>query len=265
MTEKTPPPYVILPRFISDMLMERELSHTQYLILVWLRHTADMMGITTTSLSSIREDLDLKISDDAVRKALQHLRSKRLIHYANRQGKGGSFRIRISHCFVGKHNYREYPEPEATTIEVSQPEMDTPTPIHTPSIPKLEQAIPNLEDERRKLAKAFSVPSSPSSIRSPYNDTDTERDIKTLASSTKGRTSTVNFHPRSEEQEAVRRIALAVGDPDINPLLWALKQYGLPVIEESWADLKRQKAAGTHIANQGAFLMAIIKSKGSKR
>ena len=259
-----PLPYTTNPRFLAQMLREREISPTDYLILTWLRNTADIMGIATTSLSDIKDDLSLKVHENTINKILRSLREKNFIDFQNRQGKRGSFQIRMGYWLLPKRNYRELPtQALKNKDEYRNLEVQSSNKIIEVS-PKSTTPIPNLDEMKSQLVKSFSVDKPATVFPTSYNDKDTAKEIETLTVSSNGRTLTSRFHPRSHEEEAVLRIALALGEPHINPLLTALKDYGLEAIEGAYKEVKRRKDSENPPQNPGGYLMGIIKKRASK-
>ncbi|MES2994660.1 MAG: hypothetical protein V4681_01340 [Patescibacteria group bacterium] len=223
------------------------------------------MGITTTSLGDIRDDLDLTISENTINKILRSLRDKSQIDFENRQGRRGSFPIWMGYWLLPKQNYREVPDCNPKTPALLETVEEKMLSEEEEVRPKLSAAIPNFDEMKSQIAKGYSISEPSTSFLSPYNDKDTERDTKTLSVSSNGRTFTGAFQPKSLEEAAVRRIALAVGDPHINPLLAVLNVHGLRVIEQAYEELQRRKNSGAPLDNPGGYLMGIIKKKTSKK
>lgn len=84
--------FVFLPRYLKDMVFDKEITTQEFQVLSWIRLLADPYGIATTSFDDLVNDLDLP-SKNRANAIILGLKKKGLLDYQDRAGKKGSFKI----------------------------------------------------------------------------------------------------------------------------------------------------------------------------
>ena len=271
MTNQNKPPFNTVPHYIASDYRGGELSINQLRLLLWLRLIGTPYGIATTSLVDLKNDVfpDLDLKINTINSMLLKLRQKQHVFFEPRQGKAGTFDIKLNHWMKPKKKYQTldkfFPEPRQwistegeVTVEDSYPQDNPPE-----ASQKLEEQNQKLMEQKDQLIKKVSGDSDSRQIRSYHNEHDTENQLDThvtLEKTFKG-TLTNDFEPRDGVQARCKEIAQDVRDEYINPLLSVLRKDGLRIIEKAWGILKEDRAAGKRIEkSEAAYLMAIIRN-----
>jgi hypothetical protein len=228
-------PYITIPRYIVDDVRDGKITYREYELYVWIRLQANPYGISTTSTESIRSDLQHFKSTDWVSKTLRSLRSKKYLHYKERQGHRGSFRInfgdwilkggkikQIKHLFDGEELRSENGE---TTEKSSEVGLDNASATPKSDEPKPETKSVNEEDK------------SNFGVRSPHTDTETQKDIETQRIVGNQKTfkgvATRYYFPKSDDERRCKEIATEVEDPCMDFILKMLREHGIETINDA--------------------------------
>ncbi|OGK49414.1 MAG: hypothetical protein A3I86_01630 [Candidatus Zambryskibacteria bacterium RIFCSPLOWO2_02_FULL_39_14] len=270
MTNQNKPPFNTVPHYIASDYRGGELSINQLRLLLWLRLIGTPYGIATTSLVDLKNDVfpDLDLKINTINSMLLKLRQKQHVFFEPRQGKAGTFDIKLNHWMKPKKKYQTldkfFPEPRQwistegeATVEDSYPQAKPPE-----ASQKSEGQNQKLIEERDRLINKVSVNSETRQIRSYHNEHDTEHQLEnhdTLEKVSFKGTLVKDYQPTNYEEQQCRDIANEVGETYINPLLKALRTDGFRRIEQAWGIYREDRAAGKKIDKPAAYFFGIIK------
>lgn len=247
MTNQDRQPFNTIPHYIAADYRGGKLKINQLRVLLWLRAIGTPYGIATTSLNDLKHDVfpydDLKIN--TINSILIKLRQKRHIYFEPRQGKAGTFDIKLNHWLMPNKGYQTLDKYFAVDDEQNNSPKTEPDDTLYPQAEssedhqKLEGQNQKLREMKSGLIKGMSVDSQPRQIRSYHNEHDTEHQIENHQNESKAikRVVTADYEPgENAERRRCKQIALAVGDPYMNFILSALKNPdgGIEVIEDGY-------------------------------
>jgi len=186
MTNQNKPPFNTVPHYIASDYRGGELSINQLRLLLWLRLIGTPYGIATTSLVDLKNDVfpDLDLKINTINSMLLKLRQKQHVFFEPRQGKAGTFDIKLNHWMKPKKKYQTldkfFPEPRQwistegeVTVEDSYPQDNPPE-----ASQKLEEQNQKLMEQKDQLVKKVSGDSDSRQIRSYHNEHDTEHQLE---------------------------------------------------------------------------------------
>ena len=171
--------WVIFPRKIREDLINGLISKAEFFVLCYLRSGYNPYGKTHTSLENINSDVfGNEVSKSYINKIMLSLKSKRYLHYDNRQGRRGSFEVRFGDCItpdgavltLNKYFGQKLVENSSTDVTDDKEEVRGEGDLNQ------EQVNQKLK-EIRKSIKGLSDEKKVDSVRGSYNDKDNEKDI----------------------------------------------------------------------------------------
>lgn len=277
MTNQNRPSYNTIPHYIAADYRSGKLKLNELMLLLWLRATGNPYGFTTTSLDALRDDIFPELKKNTVNSTLLKLRQKRYVYYELRQGRRGSFDIRLDHWLTPKNGYQTLGKFFAADDEgikaAEESSSQEPYPQAHPSEDSQKLAGQNqkLREMKSGLMKGMSVNSESRSIRSYQHEHETEHQIEnhdnTLVKNSFKGTLVRDFQPNldSREESECKRIALEVGETYINPLIHVLRTDGFRIIEQAYGLYREDRAAGKSIEHPPAYFYGIIKKLREQR
>ncbi len=265
MKEKEKPrPYNTLPRFLAEDYLDKKLTRSELILLLWLRSIADIFGVTTTSASTLRDDMFPGVEVNTVEKLLLSVKKKGYVDYPNHQGRRGSIRIQSDEWLIrGKGVLRitKLPNP-SEVISVPQITGESGAEVNH----KLNDENQKFLEQKNQLAQRFSIIPTDYAITSHHNEHEHEnkKENDTSGSTFKG-TLVSEFNPTNGEERRLKVVALEIGEECINPLLNELrKPRGMWVIEKAFQIYEQDKKDGKRISSPPAYLMGVIKKIRAK-
>ena len=247
--------FVPFPRRIASNVKSGVISGNEFLLYSWLRANLKPYGVTTISLSSLKDDIFKAVSENYINKLLHSLRSKRYIYYQDRQGRRGSFEVHMGELKLPSGQIRTldkfFTQQEVRSDEASQPEVKA-------------QVTPNNNTPSQKLGlvkshltQRFST-NRQTQVRSSNNDNEKENYNNLSIEKTAFKGEAVNdYKPDSTETVRCYEIAKALGEKDMNFMLSVLREHGLGTIERAWG-LYQEKAQSNKIDNPAAYFNGIV-------
>jgi hypothetical protein len=233
---KLPFQFVIFPKRIASDFRNGDISPNQWKLYMWLRLNMNPYGITTTSISSIREDIFKGVGLSYVRRLLLELRSNKYLYFEDHQGRGGSFEIKfgelktpdnvivsIEHYFVDKKVTTEDKENTKANMEASHNFESKSHKSEVQETPNSEGDLANTEQEK---------------VTSHYNENKMEKKNDNYNSSTtlNEKRETQSYIPQNDNEARCKEIAIEVGDEYVDFILSALyhKYGGIEIIEKAF-------------------------------
>lgn len=270
MTNQNRPSYNTVPHYIAKDYRGGELNINQLRLLLWLRATGTPYGIATTSLVDLKNDVfpDLDLKINTINSMLLKLRQKQHVFFEPRQGKAGTFEVRLNHWFTPNKGYKTldkfFPEPRQWLNAEGEPIVKDSFPQANSSeaSQKLEEQNQKLLEQKNQLTKRFSTKYAGLGIRSSHNEHETEHQIEnhdTLEKVSFKGTLVRDYQPTNYEEQRCKEIASEVKDTYISPLLKALRTDGLRRIEQALGIYREDRAAGKKIDKPAAYFFGIIK------
>ena len=142
--------YVPIPRNIVRDCRNGLISQPERNLLVWLRITADKMGVTHCSMADLSvEAFNDKVTVSYINKLLRSLKGKRLVWYEDRPGRRGVFELHHRDWMLKGNNIKElddlFEDEEdiggIVAQSVIQSEVDEEKVAESQSIERSKQAI----------------------------------------------------------------------------------------------------------------------------
>jgi len=250
--------FVIFPRSILDRLRRGELSRNEFMALCYIRLSGNPFGIAVASLENIRNDVFRgKVSLNYCNKLMLSLKRKRLIYYEERSGRRGSFEVHLGDWSL--------PNKEVKTLDHFFGQEPVRGEGKTLSVVSQTSPAPSqsLEGMKQQLVERLSMNSALHSVRPSYTDTETDIETNGNREAHNGinpdRLVRVNeFVPMKQEEEACWKIARALGEEHINPMLALYTKHGINVLLVA-CGLLQEDAQKKQIENKGAYFEAIVK------
>lgn len=251
-------PYTTTPRYIAEDVRSGKMTPSEWRIYQWLRINASPYGISTTSISSLQNDIYPGVSDNHINRILISLRSKKYLYFDNRRGRRGSFDV----------HFGDWPLPnqKIRTLDKYFSKKGVRTPEEVDMEDGLEvgyevnEASQMLEQERKRLTEHVSMSREREEIRTSYNETDHENDHNdTLEKSMKYKTAK-EFQPKNHEEERCKEIAEKVGEKYMNSILRTYKRHGLPILLSAFEVFMEDRGKGKMIDNPPAYFQGIVKN-----
>ncbi len=205
MTNQNRPSYNTTPHYIAADYRSGKLKLNELVLLLWLRATGNPYGFVITSLDALRDDIFPELKKNTVNTILLGLRKKRYAFYELRQGRGGSFDIRLDHWLTPKNGYQTLDKFFTSDGKDTEQEKESHGKEPYPQVNSSEDSQKSREQNQKLLeAKAglinkFSGNASNRQIRSYQHEHETEHQIEnhdTLGKSFKG-TLVRDFQPQS--------------------------------------------------------------------
>ena len=161
-------PFIPLPRSIASDFKNGRIARNELILYLWVIANANPYGISTVSISALRDDIFRNIGENYVNKLLLSLRSKRYIFFEVHRGRRGSFEVKFGDFLTPDHN----------TTDINKHFKDTD--VRSEYIPitqnkseenqNLEAKSQKLEEKKRQLHNKFSFDRQSTKIRTNYND-----------------------------------------------------------------------------------------------
>lgn len=260
MKEKQKPrPYNTLPRFLAEDYLDKKLTRSELILLLWLRSIADIFGVTTTSSSTLRDDMFPGIEVNTVEKLLLSVKKKGYIDYPNHQGRRGSIRIQSDEWLIRGKGVLRITKPSNPSEVMSMPQSTGESEAEANH--KLGDENQKFLEQKNQLTQRFSIIPTDHAITSHHNEHEYEnkKENDTSGSTFKG-TLVKDFNPTNGEERRLKVVALEIGEENINTLLNELrKPRGMWVIEKAFEVYNEDKKNGKRISSPAAYLMGVIK------
>ncbi len=247
--------YIVILREIRDMRLRGELSRAEFDVYVWTRLTCNAYGIAQISLEDIANDV-LSGSKNYANKVLLELRRKKLIWYADRQGRKGSFEIHHGDFLTLDRQIKTLDKYFGTSIVRSKTKSDIPNQSEVNA--EVSTKIQKFSDSENEEKSTQSLDVINEFFRSIDNDRYKEKDkdkIDYRASSLKG-IPVGEFESKNSEESRCLEIAQALGENDMRFILSALHRCGLAKVEEAWGLVRE----GKNIENPRKYFNTIVTS-----
>lgn len=259
--QEQPEPYITIPRYIASDYREGKISLNEWILYTWIRTNANPYGIASANISALRTDVFPKVTENYVNQLLLSLRDKKYLYFASRQGHRGSFEVHFGDWLLPAGRIKRlntfFGLPEVRSTD------ETPTEQEPEVTLKSDALSQKLNVSKSELDEVFSFDSPARSVRSPYNDTDKEKDKEKNESlakpSFKGKR-VQDFMPRNSEEARCQEIAVKVNEEHIDWILSVLRRYGIGIIETAWGRYKEDVGDGKTIYNSAAYFQGIIKA-----
>ncbi|MSU74875.1 hypothetical protein EXS57_03845 [Candidatus Kaiserbacteria bacterium] len=265
--------YTIIPRSVASDYRSRKITRQERILYEWLRMIANPYGTAVVDMQGVGEDCLGNVSTSYVNKILLSLKSKRYIYYESRAGCRGSFEVKLGDVILPRKDTGD--ENHVTSIEkyFTQEQSVEPLSALAPiagSEVRTELVIPSQRSvaQKKKADAAFSSVGELMKVRGYDTDTETHPDTEsddTLKKRTKypqNEVTPLAFIPTSHVEEKAKSIASALGEKTMGTLLWAMREYGEPMVTVAWKNYEGSKGYQT-AKNKGAYFMAVL--KGNKR
>lgn len=245
-----------------DALLDGKITPNAYDLYLRIRHAASLYGILQTSLSILRAELThRKWSENYINKLLLVLKKSGLIYYETRSGRRGSFNIRFEGFFLNDGRVSVLPQSKSNENADTAVE-DVPTPPEVrQSLSSSSQRFTDIKTLTHGLAKKMSV----SEGRGSNNDNDIEKEkIRSYPLKRNALVSPHDFEPHSRETAYCKKIAIAIGERDMNFLLGTLHDHGFQLIEQAWLEYERSdktKIRGGRAAYFNGIVQNLVANK----
>jgi hypothetical protein len=225
--------WIPYPREIYSLFFNGGISSSEYLIYMFIRHSADIYGKSSVSLEMVRSSLSLKIGKNAVNRCLINLKNQKLLWYKNRRGSAKPFSVFFPWFF-----------PHDGKITTIQPFFDDPIKHDNPKpavvlrsehVGEVKRRNQNLLQAGKEVTRMKESIGNNSKFRSAYTDTNTN--IKNIdnVNSDKGEEILVDsFEPNGYEESQCLEIARALGEKDMRFLLSLYRKGYFWAIERAW-------------------------------
>ncbi len=247
--------YIVILREIRDMRLRGELSRAEFDVYVWTRLACNAYGIAQTSLEDVANDV-LSGSKNYANKILSELRRKKLICYADRQGRRGSFEIHHGDFLILGGKIKTLDKYFGISIVRSKTQSDIPNQSEVSA--EVSTKIQKFDSSENEEKSRQSLSDISEFFRSNDNDRYKEKDkdkIEYRASSLKG-IPVEEFEPKNNDESRCLEIAQALGENDMRFILSALRRCGLAKVEEAWGLVRE----GKNIKNPRKYFNTIITS-----
>jgi hypothetical protein len=258
-------PYTATPRFIAEDVRSGKMTSSEWRVYQWLRINANPYGISTTSISSIRDDIYPDVSINYINQLLLSLRSKKYLYYEDRQGHRGSFDVHFGDWRLPNGQIRQLSKSFGETgvrSEVASKDGSGSEPSA-----ELASASQKLVEMKSGLAERLSADTPRSPVRSPHNDTDTENhnNDSLIKKSFEGGKTVREFEASTHAEARCQQIARELGEQYMNPILKILRVRGLLFVESVWGIVQEDIRAGKPIRNKGAYFQQIANNRASNK
>jgi len=167
-------PYTTVPRYIPSDYRQGKLTRNEWILYTWMRTNANPYGILPVSIAGLRAEIFPNVTDGYINRLLLNLLSKKYIFFPKHQGRRGAFEVHFDDWLLPNKTIKQldrYREHQRVRSEQA---------LKTTLIPEEAQTINSssqkYDETIRQLNKRFSFDSLIKEVRSPYNDTDKEKD-----------------------------------------------------------------------------------------
>lgn len=93
--------YVVMPRHIAQDSRNGIISNPERNLLMWVRVTADIRGVSHCSMRSLADEaFNDRVSVSYINKLLRSLKRKRYLWYEDRNGRRGVFEVHLPDWFL---------------------------------------------------------------------------------------------------------------------------------------------------------------------
>lgn len=264
--------FVTFERKILTALRSGEITPNEYFVYGYIRLSGNPYGVATTSFENIRNDIFLgKVGISYCNRLLLSLKSKRYIYYDDRRGRRGSFEVHLGDWIL--------PSKEIKTLDAffdgSQVRGLAVTKSEHPSFDNQNLPPPSKSFSYglSNIFPSFPVCSSDNELRTPYNDTDTEKNTNKDRGdfSLNGKRiwelkPVSSFNPTTREESRCKDIASGLGEEYINGILALRKEHGIDLLEAAYGICKEDMARSKRIkGGWGAWFTGIVRQLAIQR
>lgn len=255
--------FVIQPRQLNRDVLDGKITRDEYHVLVWLRGSANPYATTVITLSGVNNDVfGGKHDDNTVNKILLSLKKKKYLYYTPRQGRRGSFEVKVTDFLLPTSKITTYEELSSKDYVRSALSINGEATAEViPEVTENYQKSKELKTLKRQLVSSVSAHSHG---RSNNNDTynyknkdNNRRDFNKLIPVN-------NFMPDTHEEEVCLSIAREVGETHMNFLLSTKDKYGVQIIEETFSQ-HRGDILSENIRDKAAFFNSRISENIGKK
>lgn len=143
--------YVVMPRHISQDSRNGLISNPERNLLMWIRLTADMTGVSNCSMQGLADEaFNDKVSTSYINKLLRSLKGKRYLWYRDRNGRRGSFEVHLPEWLLKNGTVKEIDNLFHKESVRARVEIKTEIKTEIKAEVKL-QPEPILEDDSQKI------------------------------------------------------------------------------------------------------------------
>lgn len=245
--------FVIHPRQLNRDLLEGKISREEFQVDVWLRGCANPYAVAVVTISGINHDVfGGKYSDNHINKILLSLRSKKYLYYKPRQGRRGSFEIKMVDFLLPTKKITTYEglarassdRSEDGAKNIVQEEL-------MPEVVSFKQKSDKVKSIKKQIASSISVDDL---FRSDNNDTDNNNYKNNNRSKTKPIVTEL-FYPTTDEETFCKDTAYQLGEQDMTYILSIKDRYGISVLKDAY-----EKTYKYHLKNKVENLPGLFNS-----
>ncbi len=253
--------FVTFPRKITGEYRNGSLTKDELFVYMWVRLNANPYGIAITSFSDIKNDLFKgRTSENYINKIFISLKKKRYIYYTRRSGRRGSFEVHFDEWILPTKKVRTLDKffnledvRGLDSIEEEHKEEES------QNLGSGSQRIDEIKSDINTLVSSLS---SGKQVRASHNDKNNNKnnDInrKEIVSN-KEEILVSSFKPSSYNEEQCLKIALELGEKNMNYLLGIKSKHGFSLISSAWSRFK-EDSVGKQIGNKPAYFNGIVKN-----
>lgn len=251
--------YVIYPREYTSDFREGLITPEEWKLLVWLRGTANVYGVTAVNLRALKDDLFRNITENAIQLKLKSLLTKKYIYYKDHRGKRGSFDVHLDKFLTPKGYKSLCGEDDVTITPIENGTMEeVVSEVNQNSLHSTQR----FESAKSSLTKAFSIYHTKPELRPSYNDTNNNTNNDIIDSKEyEIKIPTSTFNPSNSEEARCLEFAKAFNEPGMDSILSNLKKYGIDKLEWAYAQTLESISMGTDIRSAGAYFNRLLNPK----
>lgn len=224
--------FVIHPRKLNRDVLDGNITREEYQVYVWLRGSANPYATAVVTISGIKQDVfGAKYSDNHINKILLSLKSKKYLYYIPRQGRRGSFEIKMVDFLLPTKKITTYEGLVSASSSRSGDRARGEVQEEViPEVVSFEQKSDKVKSIRKQVVSSISVDSL---FRSDNNDTNNNNYKNNNRSKTKPIVTEL-FDPKTKEEIFCKDTAYQLGEQDMRYILSIKDRYGISVLRDAY-------------------------------
>lgn len=226
--------FVIQPRKLNRDVLDGTISREEYHVCVWLRGSSNPYAVTVVTLQGINQDVfGGRYTTNYINRILLSLKSKKYLYYKPRQGRRGSFEIKMADFLLPTKKITTYEglskEKLVRSGNSSKEDIVSEVPV---DLFESNQKSNDIKSIKKQILSSISIESS---FRSNNNDNHNNNYKDNNRSKTKP-ILVDTFTPKTDEEDFCKQTAYQLGEQDMRFLLSMKDKYGVNTIEQAYEE-----------------------------
>lgn len=251
--------FIRYPRIFCSVYLSGELSYDDKWVLDWLWQNANPMnGVVKIGYAELSEITRGNVPTNQANKVLLTLKRQKFIAFERRQGRRGSFEVKLSFYPCSNGGFTD-DNGLFASVKAVLPSEDI---LRSPTLgAEVMVNVQKLEEQKRALTIGVSMDRRPPHSKTTNNDNNNQTDTNFDSKNTP--IGIDSFKPNGFEEQRCLEVAKEIGETDLRFVLSVYRKHGIAMLEE--AIERFREVPRSSMKGPGKYFNGIIENLKKRR